>query len=135
LKDSNLMQPYVSKGVDPLIFRSSNDPERVKHKLGDIGHFTAIVNAQTTKVGCARAKDARWKMPYFFLKHLLEFALQIPINKGTVRLGIIVVEAICRVKFWDDHWGSKPCPLIPSMMSWPLSHTCRKISVYCAIFQ
>jgi hypothetical protein len=45
--------------VDPLIFRNPDDSDRVKHKLGDIGHFTAIVTAKTNKIGCGQVKDAK----------------------------------------------------------------------------
>lgn len=40
--------------MDPLIFRGSSDPERRKHGLGQIGHFTAMVNAKTNKMGCSK---------------------------------------------------------------------------------
>ena len=53
------MQPYIAKGVDPLIFRNSDDAERVKHGLGDVGHFTAIVSAKSNKIGCGRVKDQK----------------------------------------------------------------------------
>ena len=40
--------------MNPLIFRSSHDKVRLKHNLGQIGHFTAMVNAKSTKMGCAK---------------------------------------------------------------------------------
>ena len=49
----------MAKGVDPLIFRNPDDPDRVKHGLGDLGHFTAIVSAKTNKIGCGRVKDQK----------------------------------------------------------------------------
>ncbi len=52
-------KPYVAKNVDPLIFRQPNDPDRVKHNLGDLGHFTAIVTAKTNKIGCGIVKDPK----------------------------------------------------------------------------
>ena len=54
-----LLQPYVAKNVDPLIFRGGNDPDRTKHNLGDLGHFTAIVTAKSNKIGCGMVKDPK----------------------------------------------------------------------------
>jgi hypothetical protein len=31
----------------------------MKHNLGDLGHFTAIVTAKTNKIGCALVKDLK----------------------------------------------------------------------------
>ena len=55
-------QDYVEKGVDPLIYRDSSDPEVQRHGLGQIGHFTAMVNANSTKIGCAKVHSQ--KFPY-----------------------------------------------------------------------
>ncbi len=54
------MQPYVSAGVDPLLYRDSGDPERRRAGLGQIAHFTAMANAKTRRVGCTAAGGKRY---------------------------------------------------------------------------
>lgn len=55
-------QEYVNKGVDPLIYRYSNDPDVRRLNLGQIGHFTMMVNANSTKIGCGKVQSS--KFPY-----------------------------------------------------------------------
>ena len=46
------LQPYVKANIFPLIYRGSNDPDRVKAGLAQtpISHFTQMVHADTEKV-------------------------------------------------------------------------------------
>ncbi len=56
------IKEYVDNGVDPLIFRGPSDSVRISKGLGDIGHFTAMVTAKTTKLGCGKIRDKRLEM-------------------------------------------------------------------------
>ena len=55
-------QPYVDSGVDPLVFRSADDPERVEAGLGQIGHFTAMAAAASTHLGCSAAGGDNYRL-------------------------------------------------------------------------
>jgi len=54
--------PYVEKGIMPLIYRGVNDPERILAGLNGhdtpISHFTAMVHANTDKIGCGFVEEA-----------------------------------------------------------------------------
>jgi hypothetical protein len=43
--------------VDPLIMYEPGHPVRISNDLGDNGHFTAIVAAKSTKMGCGMVRD------------------------------------------------------------------------------
>lgn len=48
---------YAEKGLDPLIYVGSGDPLMQEHNLTTTnGHFTAMVNAATSKLGCGKAR-------------------------------------------------------------------------------
>ena len=53
--------------MDPLIYRDDSDPSRREHRLGQIGHFTAIVNAKTTQIVVDPTAPAQFELTVLLL--------------------------------------------------------------------